>query len=287
VGALARGGIGAGEESRAAAVGATSTGRDGTPDLGGFVDPGATAPPHQRLPAGLGGAPAAPTPPPDLSKIVRDGSISLTIPDGTFEERFAKVVAIAHANGGAVLSSQTQGSSSGSLTLRIPASRFDQAMLQLRGLGDATATSVTGKDVTAEYVDERAHLQILRTKRAVLLQLMNEATTIGQTIAIENQVSDVQLAINQIEGRLRYIDDQVARSTIDVDLVERHAVGAAMGTGIRNPSLGSALDRAVQGFLAVIATVIVGLGYLVPAAALAGLVLLVVTLVRRRGLAAT
>ena len=232
---------------------------------------------------------AAATPPlADLSKIVRNGSIALTIPDGSFNDRFARVIAIARMGGGFVLSSQTQGASSGSLTLRVPSAAFDQTLVRLRALGVPTSSTVTGKDVTAQYVDYQAHLKILESRRTVLLQLMSRATTIGETITVENELNDVQLQIDQIEGQLRFLDDQVAQATIDVQLLEQHARSAVVAPGdIQNPSLGRALQRAVQGFLAVLATVVVGLGYLVPVAVLAGIVLLIVMLVRRRDLGAT
>jgi hypothetical protein len=53
-------------------------------------------------------------------------------------------------------------------------------------------------------------------------------------------------------------------------------VAAPIGTDdVRNPSLGSAWDRAQQGFFSVIAAVVVGLGYLIPLLALAGVALLI------------
>ncbi|MGE5227267.1 MAG: DUF4349 domain-containing protein [Planctomycetaceae bacterium] len=218
----------------------------------------------------------------DLTKIVRDGSVSLTIENGTFDEKFARVTQIARASGGFVLSTQTVGSGSGSLVLRIPAKHFDAAVLAVRKLGTVTASQTTGKDVTAQYIDNQARLQILESQKAVLLTLMSRATTIGQTIAVENRLNDVQYKIEQIQGQLRYLDNQVAESTLTVDLREKDAHPAVVRSNdVRNPSLGHALDRAVQGFLNVLATVIVGLGYLIPIGILALLTFLVVVLVRR------
>ena len=241
---------------------------------------------EQALPAAVP-SPAGSTPT-DLSKIERDGTMSLTIPDGSFEDRFRKAIRVATTNGGSILSSETSGPAAGSLTLRIPASRFDRALGQLRSLGDVASSSVTGRDVTAQYIDYQAHLEILRARRTVLLRLMNQATTIGETISVENVLNDVELQIDQIEGQLRFLDAQVAESTIEVDLQEQHAAhAAAIAASVHNPSLHRAFDRAIQGLLAVLATVIVGLGYLVPVSILAGIVLVIVMLVRRRGLAAT
>lgn len=297
IGTLTGGGL-LGQQARTAAEASSliGIGQGSQPRVPAALPPNARALPDVHARAGAGSVTgaalpdaAAGTPPlADLSKIVRNGSIALTIPDGSFNDRFARVIAIARAGGGFVLSSQTQGASSGSLTLRVPSAAFDQTLVRLRALGVPTSSTVTGKDVTAQYVDYQAHLKILESRRTVLLQLMSRATTIGETITVENELNDVQLQIDQIEGQLRFLDDQVAQATIDVQLLEQHARSAVVAPGdIQNPSLGRALQRAVQGFLAVLTTVVVGLGYLVPVAVLAGIVLLIVTVLRRRDLGAT
>ena len=221
----------------------------------------------------------------DLTKIVRDGTIAVSVPDGSFGTKLARVVAIAHANGGFVLSSQTEGSTSGTLTIRVPASRFDDAIGQVGQLGHVESSSVTGKDVTNEFIDYRAHLQNLMGRRTVLRSLLLKTTTIGESLTVENQLQDVQLQIDQIQGQLRYLNNQVAESTLTVDLHEQSApIGESRtNEGIQNPSLSRALDRAIQGFFGILATIIVGVGYLLPLAVLGGVVAGVVTLVRRRG----
>ncbi len=221
----------------------------------------------------------------DLSKIVRDGTISLSVPDGSFGPKLARVVAIAHANGGFVLSSATEGATTGTLTIRVPAAHFDDAIGQVGALGTVESSSVTGKDVTNEFTDYKAHLQNLAGRRTVLRALLARTTTIGESLTVVNQLEDVQLQIDQIEGQLRFLNNQVAESTLTVDLREQSAPAGETRTngGIQNPSLSRALDRAIQGFFGILATIIVGLGYLLPLAVIAGPVAGVVMLVRRRG----
>ncbi len=227
--------------------------------------------------------------PADLSKIVRDGSLAIVIPDGTFDERYRQVVAIAERAGGFVLSGETRGDDSGALVLRIPADHLDEAFLAIRALGEPVASNLKGEDVTAEYVDLHARLRIERADRTFLLGLLGQADTIGESLTVKRQLDDVQLEIERLQGQLRFLEDQVAESTLKVDLRETSADASAVETddGVANPSLGTALDRAVQGFLNVIATTLIGLGYLLPIAALGGLVYVVIRLVRRRGRAAS
>jgi hypothetical protein len=216
----------------------------------------------------------------EVSKIIRDGTMSIQVAKDDFSKGFASVTRIAENNGGFVLSSQTRGQRAGTLTLRIPAKRFDEAMLSLRAIGTVQAQSVTGKDVTAQFIDLQARLRIAKSRRTVLLGLQSSATTIGEVLTVQRQLDDAQLQIEQIQGQVNFINDQVAEATIRVDMHERDAPTAQQNS-VENPSLGTAWDHAVQGFLNVVSAVVIGLGYLIPIGLLA-LALWLLTLAARR-----
>jgi len=217
-----------------------------------------------------------------VTKIIRDGSMSIQVPKNEFSKGFAAATRIAHSNGGFVLSSQTRGQRRGTLVLRIPAKRFDDAMVALRSLGVVQAQSITGKDVTAQYIDLKARLENAIGQRTVLRNLMAQATTIRETITVQNRLSQVELQVEQIQGQLNFIDDQVAEATVRVEMHEEDAAQLTQTTAVENPSLGSAWDRAIQGFLNVVSAAVIGLGYLLPLAALGLVVWLITAAVRRR-----
>jgi hypothetical protein len=218
----------------------------------------------------------------DISKIIRDGSMSIQVPKDDFSKGFAAATRIAQNNGGFVLSSQTRGQRRGTLVLRIPAKRFDDAMVALRAIGVVQAQSITGKDVTAQYIDLKARLENAIGQRTVLRNLMAQATTIQETITVQNRLSQVELEVEQIQGQLNVIDDQVAEATVRVELHEEDAAQLHQTDVVENPSLGSAWDRSIQGFLNVVSAVVIGLGYLLPLAALGLIVWLITAAVRRR-----
>ena len=225
----------------------------------------------------------------DLAKIDRDGALTLKIPEATFKDTFSQVVAVAEANGGMLMNSETHSSDTGVLTLRIPADNFDRAFTAVSRLGEIRESSVTGKDVTSDYLDLRAHLKIAGlgaacssgcTTRPRRSRARSRSTTSSSGSSSGSRTSRVEL---------NYLDAQTSISTLKVTLSEREpeAVAQQQEAEVENPSLSRAFDRAVQGFLGVVATMIVGLGYLVPLGILAGIALLVVMLVRRRGRAAS
>ena len=130
----------------------------------------------------------------------------------------AEVIKVASDMGGSVLSSTTSGEKSGTFTLRIPARNFENAMLALRPLGTVMASQEVGKDVTSQFVDLKAHMRILFGRRAVILKLMSQATTISDTLVVQNQYDNTQLQIDQYQGQLNVIRNQVAESTVTVSL---------------------------------------------------------------------
>ena len=239
--------------------------------VAGAVMPG-TASGGGAGPAAGGGLSSVGSLPPVGPDIVKTAGISIEVKKGGFETAFDAATTIAGRYAGYVEDSSMQGinAKSGELTIRVPASAFDQAMNDLRGLGSVEGQSISGQDVTSQFVDLNARLRTWEAQEAVLLRLMRRATSIESTLRVQNQLQDVQFRIEQIKGQLRLLENQTSLATIDVSLREVGAVVGVRQTMARErPSLGEAWDRAIDGFLGVIFAVVVGLGYLIPLAAIA------------------
>jgi len=239
--------------------------------VAGAVVPG-TASGGGAGPAAGGGLSSVGTLAPLGPDIVKTAGISIEVKKGAFETAFNVATTIAGRYGGYIQDSSMQGikAKSGELTIRVPASAFDQAMNDLRGLGSVEGQSISGQDVTSQFVDLNARLRTWEAQEAVLLRLMRRATSIESTLRVQNQLQDVQFRIEQIKGQLRLLENQTSLATIDVSLREVGAVVGIRQTMARErPSLGEAWDRAIDGFLGVIFAVVVGLGYLIPLAAIA------------------
>lgn len=207
--------------------------------------------------------------------IVKTASLSVQIGHDAFDGVVAEANDLATAQGGYVVSSEIAGDKrrSGHIVLRVPVDRFDPALKGAAGIGDGKVTSraVNGQDVTPEYIDLSARLTNLRAQEKVLLRLMDEAATVTDTIRVQGQLSDVQGAIEQLEGRVRYLRDQASMSTITLSLAQAGAVPAA-------PSEPNAISQAFRDAgsyaLGVVTTVIAGAGLVLPTAALAAIALL-------------
>jgi Domain of unknown function (DUF4349) len=235
---------------------------------------------------GVAGVGAVPAEQGDLTKIIRDGRIGIVIADGSFSKGVAGVTQIAKRNGGFVLESSSRDERSGALTLRIPAKRFDDTMLALRGLagqleGQVEFQDITGQDVTAEFIDLGARLEILQDRRDLLRDIQAEATSSSEILRLAALIDETTLQIENIQGRLNFLKDQVAEATIKVEMRERDVERADPGPEPENPSIADSFELAVQGFLRIVGAIVVGLGYLIPLAVVGLLVWVVVRLVRR------
>jgi hypothetical protein len=272
IGLIARsGGIGSDAASEAGSTGGTgATGSTGEAGHAPAPDP-SSALDAIRGPAEVPGSPA-------LSRVIRTASIAVVIPRDAFDERFGEAVDVAEEHGGFVADSRTR-ERSGSITLRVPAENFDETLRELRELGTVEVESVHGRDVTADYVDLHARLRIARARRDVLLGLQADASTIEQTIRVQNALDATQFEIETLQGQLRLLDDRTSLATIDFDLREQ---GVEPGSEVETPSIPNAFERAAAGFVGVIAAVVIGLGYLLPLIALGLVVWFVVVRVQRR-----
>lgn len=213
---------------------------------------------------------------PAISRIIRTAQISIIVPRDTFDVRFAAVVDAAEDSRGFVAVSSSK-ERAGTLSLRVPSALFDETLDAIRDLGRVAVESVRGQDVTGQYVDLRARLRIERSRREVLLRLMDRAVSIEQTIHVRNALDETQLRIEQLQGQLRLLNDQTSFAMITVHLREE-----GVAAEVEPASIPNAFERAGAGFVGVIAAIIIGIGYLLPLVAIGLVIWFVVVQVRRR-----
>lgn len=106
-------------------------------------------------------------------------------------------------------------------TLRIPAAQLNNVLAQLEKLGDVQNKGTTGQDITEEYVDTDARCRNLVRQEERLLSILEQAGTVEDILQVENQLERVRGEIEALTGRLRYLDNQVELSTVEVELRER------------------------------------------------------------------
>ena len=210
--------------------------------------------------------------------VVKTAQLEVHVGEDGIEDAVTDAVAVAGRYGGFVLSTTVDddGRAHGTVVLRIPAEHFETALSALEDLGEVDAKTVSGEDVSEEFVDLEARARNLRAQEVVLLRLMRRASTVAGTIRVQSELSAVQLEIERIEGRLRFLRDQTALSTITLRLEERAAPPQPAGVW------SDAWERVRDGFALMGTALVVGGATLLPFVPLVLVALLVWRLVRPR-----
>lgn len=108
------------------------------------------------------------------------------------------------------------------LTLRIPAARFEDALSRLHQIGDKVLVESTSEqDVTSSVIDLRARLENLQSSEAQYRTLMTRATKIADILAIQSRLDDVQGQIEQLTAQLKHVTNLAALATLTVTLQPR------------------------------------------------------------------
>ena len=74
---------------------------------------------------------------------------------------------------------------------------------------------IDSQDVTEEYIDITARLKTKKELEARYLELLKKANKVEEIVSIEKEIGNLRSDIESIEGRLRYINNAVAYSTLD------------------------------------------------------------------------
>jgi hypothetical protein len=216
-------------------------------------------------------------------QIVKTASLGLGIAHGSFDDKVGQAHAVADSFGGFVVQSfASQGSGSriaeGSLVLRVPAESYDAALSRLRGLGKVESLEESGQDVSKEFVDLNARIRQLRAVEAQLLQLLQQANDVPAALAVQSQLSQVQLDLEQARGRLQYLDNRVAFATISMSMHEL----VVMPPNDDGFSIVEAWATAGAAFLTVVGWIFIGIAVVAPVLVLLGLGFLVGRELRKR-----
>jgi hypothetical protein len=218
-------------------------------------------PPVQAIPAQS--ASVAP------SMIIRNGEVTVQV--DSLEQAIVAVRALATSLGGYVGNVSTNTGRreirTASLEMKIPASRFDEAMSGMIPLGKVERSSATAQDVGEEFVDVTARMDNAKRLERRLVELLATHTgKLDDVLAVERELARVREEIERYEGRLRYLSAHVATSTIVATVHEKAPIVATQpGT---NP-IRQAVVNMWRNFVLFLAWSIEALGILIPVAAIA------------------
>ncbi|MBL8727643.1 MAG: DUF4349 domain-containing protein [Planctomycetes bacterium] len=185
----------------------------------------APAEPPQRMPFNLGSggwddrtaatsgdvatnaAPTTPEPNPADRMLIQTGQVRVEVarPDEVMTSFRTQVAAW-----GGHLSSQSDQT----LVVRVPAQRFDEAFEWVKNSGRVLAESRRAQDVTEEFLDLGIRIENARKSRERLLEILQQADKVEDILKVETELRRLTEEIERMEGRKKFLADQVALATL-------------------------------------------------------------------------
>ncbi|MBW4612223.1 MAG: DUF4349 domain-containing protein [Desmonostoc vinosum HA7617-LM4] len=129
------------------------------------------------------------------------------------------------------------GRHTASIQLRVPQNQLESTLTELTKLGTVTSRNITAEDVGDRLVDFQARLSNLRKTEANLQKIMDRAGSVKDVLNVSQELSNVRQSIEQIDALLKSLQNQVAYSTITLNLE------AAVSSTSPQPALGSQVQE--------------------------------------------
>ena len=191
---------------------------------------------------------APPLAAPIEQRIVKTGEVTLEVEE--VGEALGRVRALAVELGGYVGGSQAGTlDDRASLTIRIPAAAFDEAIARLHEMdAEVVAEATREQDVTGQVVDLEARIDNLRASETSYRELVARAERVEDILAVQSRLDEVRGQIEQLTAQLDAIEGQAALSTLTITLVPK-AAPIVEQTEAWDP--GAQLDRALASLVGI------------------------------------
>jgi len=147
------------------------------------------------------------------------------------------------------------------LEVKIPVTRFDDALSGLTPIGKVESVNVSAEDVGEEYVDVDARMENARRLERRLIDLLGTRTgKLKDVLAVETELARVREEIERYEGRMRYLKAHTATSTNSVTVHEPIPVVGSAGHSV----MGEAFTQAWRNFVVLLSLAVQSLGVVLP-----------------------
>ncbi len=160
--------------------------------------------------------------PVDKKKIIRDGRLGLKVTD--LEKTKAIVDTLVNMFGGYYANESLDNAdyeSSYQLKIRIPSVSLDPFILKIEtGNGQITYKEIDARDVTADFIDLETRLANKRSYLKRYNDLLKQAKSVKDILEIEEKTRIIEEEIESSAGRLNYLSDLVAFSTLDLRITK-------------------------------------------------------------------
>ncbi|MEW9698106.1 DUF4349 domain-containing protein [Paenibacillus sp. SI8] len=155
-------------------------------------------------------------------KLIYQANLVMPVEDyGKAQTELRNLVALSGAYILQFSENASTGERGGTYTIKVAANGFVSLLDGLEKISPSLQRNIQGQDVTEEYVDLESRLKAKQLVETRLLGFMDKASKTDDLLAFSNELSKVQGEIEQIKGRMRYLDQNVTYSTIELRMYQQ------------------------------------------------------------------
>jgi len=152
--------------------------------------------------------------------IVRNGEMSIIVDDVV--DGIDEITELTADYDGYVVSTWIYGDEQnvrGNISIRVPDEDFEEVMDRIGDLAvEVESERSDSRDVTEEYTDLESRLRNAEATEQQYLALLDRATNVEEILKIYESLSRVRREIEQIKGRMQYLEKQTSMSLIYIRL---------------------------------------------------------------------
>ena len=110
------------------------------------------------------------------------------------------------------------------LKIRIPSDKFEILIAKIEsGEGEVSYKEIDARDVTEEFIDLETRLGNKQKYLTRYQELLRNAKNIKEILDIEEKIRVLEEEIESTTGRLKYLNDQVNYSSLELNISQRKA----------------------------------------------------------------
>lgn len=153
--------------------------------------------------------------------IIRNADLSVVV-DDTVESMAAIELLVKGVEGWTVSSNiwEYEGVKRGNISVRVPSDQLDSFLGDVRALvNEITNESISGQDVTEEFVDLQAQLTNLEATADRVRSFLDEARTVEEALDVNRELGQLEGEIERITGRMKYLESSARQSLVSIDVI--------------------------------------------------------------------
>ncbi|MDU8884702.1 DUF4349 domain-containing protein [Yeosuana sp. MJ-SS3] len=152
-------------------------------------------------------------------KVIKNSYLRFETED--LDKTYDKIIQFVKQNEGFIQNDNSNKSGnrlSRNLEIRIPTSNFQKTIDSIsRYVSFFDTKRISARDVTEEFIDLEARLKAKQTLEKRYLELLSKANSVKEMLEIERELSNIREEIEAKQGRLKYLNDQVSLSTLNIE----------------------------------------------------------------------